>query len=638
MSTSSTALADDESTDKALVAQQLVDLINTRAQINNLFMEIRLKSTELTCLCTHYDSTFNMLNRHFPVFSPIRKLPPEILTKIFEFANVVVGQDEEKKEFPTLGANSMAVTVSQVCRGWRNVALGSSSLWCCFKILLEAYLFPHASYWSSGNPTNNFNNNDNAARNPVRFNSLDHERYLRHCDRVLSLVQMWVSRSGSGRGLEWELDARVIIDGFDSEGGDFDADEESLGLEFQVLKPAVTPLLNYLVEHSSRWKQVRLFLPVVCSDSVFNKVLEVSAVKTPLLEELHLTLDYTFFTRTPRPPPAVKTGLLMRPSKNFSVHLRLQPSVSPLADIAVNWGYVKSLMFSPRTQLQTLQGLQEWHSKCLLLLSLCAPSLEYCDFLMPRAFSQRQPQDPLPRLDNGRRPPRPHVLPKLKVLRMNRVAEVLLGFSECLEMPVLEELSLIGEYMDPEPREGDQSSMIEFTRRFGSTIRYATVHYIELTQNGLYECLKSLPNVTRLRLTGERGCSVAPHAELNAEAFDEMNKIGAGGVVMCPNLEHLYLRPGPRDDVFTQDALAKFVCVRRPAEGSTLQVGLTRLQTLMIKLHRDPSASKTSVKDALEMRRGSIGNLDGLMCVEEYVREMIVPSWEAFTEEKDLDF
>ncbi|KAJ2914368.1 hypothetical protein MD484_g6045, partial [Candolleomyces efflorescens] len=625
-------------TEQAHLMAKLTDLLRTRAQIDKLSTEVHQKSSEVTHLCTRYVRTVDVLNVHGPTLSPIRRVPLDVLRMIFRFTV----SPEGEWEWEVVGRDATSMRISQVCEEWRDLALKCPFLWCCFTIPMWKYTFPHASYWTG----NSVGQGNIDSGDSVEFHSPDHESYVRRCKNVLELVQVWVSRSGN-RGLEWALDARDIITGFEdlTADGDFDHDEVSLGLEKEVFTPVV-PLLDFMIQHSDRWVNVRLALPMVCTLTAFSRVLEVQEEEAPLLQKLDLVLDYTLFATTPH-LHLFEHEDLMHPNppsnsnsnpKSFVVKLILHPHVFPDTDVPLNWAYITDLTFSSSSE--GYSPLNEWHSTCLLLLSLCAPSLVSCDMTMPMP-SSRSRREPAPRLEQ--KPGYPYVLLWLRRLSVGRAGELPLGFfSECFLLPALEEVKLTSEYTDPtpEPRVTTQNPIVELLRTVGSTVRDATVHYTELTQSGLYECLKALREVRTLRLTGE-GCAPAGsgtgmHAELNAEVFERMNE-GRG---MCRNLEHLWVRPGIRDTLFSQDALANFVCARRPVQAPSTPTGFAQLQSLKFKLLllSEGDDERQSVKTALEKRRRWIEDLDAFVCVEEYVRERGVPSWMADTEDGDLEF
>jgi hypothetical protein len=212
---------------------------------------------------------------------------------------------------------------------------------------------------------------------------------------------------------------------------------------------------------------------------------------------------------------------------------------------------------------------------------------------------------------------------------IRHISEVPLGFAKCLELPALEELTMKCEYQDPEPKNADESSILEFVRRFGARLTEATIHYVDLKQEALYECLEHLPNVTTLRLTGERGCSLAQHAELNAEVLQKINR----DEFLCPNLQNLFLRLGPSDEL-TNEALVDFVVARRPAASPSTR---PLLQSLKIKLHKT-LGSRSSLREDLALQREDIGDLDGFVLTEEYVPRRRLPSWQIKTVDPDLDF
>ncbi|KAL0566807.1 hypothetical protein V5O48_015196, partial [Marasmius crinis-equi] len=75
------------------------------------------------------------LARASSLLSPIRRIPTELLSKIFAFAG------EEGEEMNTFGVyrtqESVALRISAVCHRWRVVALDTPELWTSFAVSLE---------------------------------------------------------------------------------------------------------------------------------------------------------------------------------------------------------------------------------------------------------------------------------------------------------------------------------------------------------------------------------------------------------------------------------------------------------------------------------------------------------------------
>ncbi|RXW18358.1 hypothetical protein EST38_g7485 [Candolleomyces aberdarensis] len=361
-------------------------------------------------------------------------------------------------------------------------------------------------------------------------------------------------------------------------------------------------------------------------------MLNIPAAHTQCLERLDITLDYDFFSSHKDSPYYSESAPdLLTPVKSNSLNLMLHPEVE-MKEIPINWSGLTHLTFSTRRyhfQAISPQGFEalEWTGMCLSLLSSC-PNLEYCDFQMPQLWSSSEPWQ----LTDDVTTARMISLPNLRSLKISRISEVPLGFASRLELPVLENLTLMCEYTDPEPKEGSQSSLLEFVQRFGPTLLKSTIHYIDLTQQSLYECLQSLPNVVTLRLTGERGCSFAQHAGLTGELLKKMN----GKKRLCPKLQNLALRLGSRDDL-THAILTDFIIARRPAARSNSgQSSNATLRSLKIKLH-GTSGSKFTIRENLALRRAEIEDLEGFVLTEEFGSRQR-PPWEIRAVDPDLNF
>ncbi|KAJ7628307.1 hypothetical protein FB45DRAFT_748593, partial [Roridomyces roridus] len=61
------------------------------------------------------------------VFSPLQRMPPEILSQIFMWT--LPPQDESIGWLVTYGLHSSPWLVAQICRRWRSIAISTPSLW-----------------------------------------------------------------------------------------------------------------------------------------------------------------------------------------------------------------------------------------------------------------------------------------------------------------------------------------------------------------------------------------------------------------------------------------------------------------------------------------------------------------------------
>lgn len=80
-----------------------------------------------TCQLQHAQSTLKQLRNHSVVLAPANRLPAELLTQIFAFATTCPYGIHSHQGTPSMFTIS---SLSSVCRYWREVAIGASSLWC----------------------------------------------------------------------------------------------------------------------------------------------------------------------------------------------------------------------------------------------------------------------------------------------------------------------------------------------------------------------------------------------------------------------------------------------------------------------------------------------------------------------------
>jgi hypothetical protein len=91
--------------------------------LSALFQDITHLENRLHILCERYCDSRAKVQRYQAVLSPVRLLPPELVRKIFLFC---IGNSPA--EAPPL-PDTPPLSLTQICSGWREVALATSELW-----------------------------------------------------------------------------------------------------------------------------------------------------------------------------------------------------------------------------------------------------------------------------------------------------------------------------------------------------------------------------------------------------------------------------------------------------------------------------------------------------------------------------
>ncbi|KAF5356627.1 hypothetical protein D9758_008256 [Tetrapyrgos nigripes] len=109
-------------------------LTKTERDIEQISVEIRRLEGKISALRVKQEGLEWRAFRYQSLLAPIRRLPPEILSRIFEFACQDGCQIKAKM-------SSSPAQTSKVCAGWRNTALHNSKLWST--ILIKSTGFKH---------------------------------------------------------------------------------------------------------------------------------------------------------------------------------------------------------------------------------------------------------------------------------------------------------------------------------------------------------------------------------------------------------------------------------------------------------------------------------------------------------------
>lgn len=117
-----------------LVKRKIEDLRGMRTQLNRILEDQNQNHIQIHRICELYVQAYDVVNMHSTVFSPIRRVPTEIVHYIFKPA---VQSDSDQYPFP-----STLVSITHVNREWRHLALSTPSLWSKLHITLPRYPFP----------------------------------------------------------------------------------------------------------------------------------------------------------------------------------------------------------------------------------------------------------------------------------------------------------------------------------------------------------------------------------------------------------------------------------------------------------------------------------------------------------------
>ncbi|KAK1226495.1 hypothetical protein PQX77_010579 [Marasmius sp. AFHP31] len=211
-------------------------LIQPTQELKRLNSEIQHLKSTLSYLFSQRDRLQSFVNSHSALISPVRRLPPEVLSEIF----VHCLQDKDRN--PTRSLTEAPLLLTFVCRRWREIALSTTRLWRGIHIY-----FPSVT-----------------KRHEQRFKEI--------AERRSEGVKTWLSRSGS-----LPLSISLVV---------------GLNRDRIALEEVVKPLLDVFFSFSHKWGDLVLRVP-----SGLLKVIEQTAKPEELKQLRTLSVDYDMATR-----------------------------------------------------------------------------------------------------------------------------------------------------------------------------------------------------------------------------------------------------------------------------------------------------------------------------------------------------
>jgi hypothetical protein len=199
---------------------------NQNDQASSLDAEISQARAVLDDLVNRRDQIEKNVSDHQALLCPARRLPPDIMEEIFLHCF-------SADRYPTLGSTEAPTLLSHVCRGWRNLSLSISRFWSSIHILPTGSM--RTWRWKDSVP------------------------YRRRIDAV----EAWLARSGSHP---------LSI---------------SLSMNMEIDETYASTMIDILIQHSRRWKDVQLVLTA----DLFQRVIILTPESIPLLESISLDVE-----------------------------------------------------------------------------------------------------------------------------------------------------------------------------------------------------------------------------------------------------------------------------------------------------------------------------------------------------------
>ncbi|KAJ2935833.1 hypothetical protein H1R20_g1261, partial [Candolleomyces eurysporus] len=285
------------------------------------------------------------------------------------------------------------------------------------------------------------------------------------------------------------------------------------------------------------------------------RLLTVPPQSTPALTTVKLHCNITEFQQeNPLNEHMVsRTNIFNVPTlRSLSIGARVM--FHDLTRMPVVWSNLEHLVFDgyPTESPHSFDGAQ-----ALALFKEC-PNLVTCRLALQRDITIPIGLAPVP-------------LQKLRELAFTpHTSHLPKGFARLLILPSLRKLEVITGYGECTPREYQESGLSEFFERFRPTLKDVTFCYKSMTQTGLQDCLRYLPNVTSLGLVSSDRVTIATNAgaaNLNNDLFKhlspEFDERGSPVTQLppCPRIE-VFRVGAPRGEV-AEEALIDFIDARQ---------------------------------------------------------------------------
>ncbi|TEB36744.1 hypothetical protein FA13DRAFT_1787108 [Coprinellus micaceus] len=477
---------------------------------------------------------------HNALVSPMRKLPTDILSSIFRS---YLEQCHWRSSYRSRQHPSVLLT--HICRRWREIALGTPLLWTTIRVKCPSS--PYHFYKSCPESLRNRLAQvwDTLTQKEEHMFAMCAERSA-NCPLRLTVVASDVfpiTSQGTG----------------------------STPYYLKIDEEGRRRLLDAICDTSPRWERITLDIRIENLASPILNLLRVTAERAPQLQSIQFAGAVSPLEQDVA--SACQGFTLFAAQGLHTLRWGQLMSMAMASSIPVRWENVTEIYFGDSAGGQIGHRQQMSFADAIEMLEKC-PHLARCTMSLRNSaedgdnawFAAAPPAFTQPFTFE-----RKIVLPQLHTLGI-RAPAIPTGFASALVLPSLHTLSLHSKRY----RRGllNDRGTVEFARVFGSQLKNAAFNFASLTQFGLFECLRSLPVVTRLRLTEgydylDAGIQSPPggtKAMLNASILAQLRpKYNEKGYLVgqcyCPKLERLFCNLAGQDTV--EGSLVEFVRSRR---------------------------------------------------------------------------
>ncbi|KAJ3510905.1 hypothetical protein NMY22_g15824 [Coprinellus aureogranulatus] len=398
------------------------------------------------------------------LFSPIRGVPTDVLALIFLATVDVMGELVDESFITPLQISTQhpSIVLSQVCSGWRRIALGTPQLWSNIQVAMPSFFI----FYMNPDP------------------SVGYSVWYEEVKLLQRKLKRFVERS-SPCHIKLSLDTACC---YRTENMVRPQHQALVARDYEVF-------VDRLCESSNRWREFHFrFGSVNSITKSMVKLFDRPHWNFPVLERIsaHIWNDSRPHTETPMAVQTLaESGLFATPS------LREVSLKGWWRDIPTAKARSTSPIYHSITRLSlSTQGIfgdpfDAWRS-IVLLRSL--PNLETVDFQLEDA-----PAVPLELVT-------PHsAFPNLTSMTL-RGTPPWKGFGAALDLPNLTSLHLNGVRLSPSGQVGidHDGGYAEIILKFGSQIKELTLCHESFPRSVLSRCLEQLSNLVTLHLNSHK--------------------------------------------------------------------------------------------------------------------------------------
>ncbi|KAH6895019.1 hypothetical protein BKA70DRAFT_1532363 [Coprinopsis sp. MPI-PUGE-AT-0042] len=373
---------------------------------------------------------------HRALISPIRRVPADILTTIF-----LLCMESYKKS--KMVASESPLLFTRVCHQWRELAIGTASLWTNISIRISSYPL----FYSAHVPLMHGTTEEQQELLDVEDEGeagaaleLVRDRWKRQIVRRTELVRFWLER-----GRECPLSVSVTI-----------RDKVSCPPGAK----AVSDLLSLICKHASRWMHFDLF----CFNPIHNDLLSLVASQLTRLRSFSMKWqDHANRELTSAIPPDAFTNALT------SQHLWLHYPGVISSTLTIQWGKLTELAL---VEPSSYGARGSTPSVVLAILNSC-PALLRCEVNLGDEYGE-----PLETTMPPYRVLLPH-LRRLAVFDTGRCPLKTRAFFDSLDLPSIRSITS-PRYSTVDAGRSTELPTISLLRRWGTSLRNADFGYSKI--------------------------------------------------------------------------------------------------------------------------------------------------------------